>query len=350
MADTPPASPVVGTGWWDATGGQTYLWFNDGTSSQWVPMSNPSVGPAGPAGPAGSTVASGVTVTPTGNISSTNVQASLAELDSEKVAKAGDTMGVLTITGATAPMLSVICTGSTAGRIDVDAIVGQQSAVVFSEAGTAKFDVGKQGDNTFFIYNEALARYICYTNTGGDLMIQPTGGNVGIGTNVPAAPLHVRPAADQNFRFLGKSDLSSGVMIASLNDANTAGQGLEFYASTFMFVGGVTLGTPTGGDKGNGTLNATAVYANNVLLTSDAALKTDIESLPDCLPLVAAIEPRSFRWKDVEDGPLNRGFLAQEVAYQLGGAATTVDLGGLVAVLWKALQEAMARIEALEQR
>jgi hypothetical protein len=44
MSDTPPASPAVGQGWWnsaDATGGgQLYLWFNDGTSSQWVPSAN----------------------------------------------------------------------------------------------------------------------------------------------------------------------------------------------------------------------------------------------------------------------------------------------------------------------
>lgn len=49
-------------------------------------------------GAGGALAASTVTVSPTGQISSTNVQAALAELDSEKVAKAGDTMtGYLTL-------------------------------------------------------------------------------------------------------------------------------------------------------------------------------------------------------------------------------------------------------------
>jgi hypothetical protein len=42
ISDTPPASPTVGQTWFDSVGGQTYIWFNDGTSTQWVPMANPS--------------------------------------------------------------------------------------------------------------------------------------------------------------------------------------------------------------------------------------------------------------------------------------------------------------------
>ena len=41
---TPPASPVVGELWWDSTGGQLYLYYNDGTSSQFVPASNNTIG------------------------------------------------------------------------------------------------------------------------------------------------------------------------------------------------------------------------------------------------------------------------------------------------------------------
>ena len=48
-----------------------------------------NVGPQGPVGPG---VASTVAFTPTGNVASTDVQAAIAEVDTEKVAKAGDTM------------------------------------------------------------------------------------------------------------------------------------------------------------------------------------------------------------------------------------------------------------------
>jgi hypothetical protein len=48
ISATPPASPVVGTLWWDSVGGQLYVWYDDGTSSQWVIAVNS--GASSPAG------------------------------------------------------------------------------------------------------------------------------------------------------------------------------------------------------------------------------------------------------------------------------------------------------------
>ena len=39
LADTPPSSPNPGQLWWNSILGQLMIWFNDGTSSQWVPAS-----------------------------------------------------------------------------------------------------------------------------------------------------------------------------------------------------------------------------------------------------------------------------------------------------------------------
>lgn len=36
MSDVPPSNPAVGQLWWRSTNGQMYVWYNDGTSSQWV--------------------------------------------------------------------------------------------------------------------------------------------------------------------------------------------------------------------------------------------------------------------------------------------------------------------------
>ncbi|HEY1412396.1 MAG TPA: hypothetical protein VGF36_09650 [Rhodopila sp.] len=36
IGDTAPVSPTQGTLWWDSVGGQLYVWYNDGTSAQWV--------------------------------------------------------------------------------------------------------------------------------------------------------------------------------------------------------------------------------------------------------------------------------------------------------------------------
>lgn len=43
---TPPPTPQPGTLWFDANGGQLYLYFNDGNSSQWVAISSTGQAPA----------------------------------------------------------------------------------------------------------------------------------------------------------------------------------------------------------------------------------------------------------------------------------------------------------------
>jgi hypothetical protein len=59
VSDTPPASPVEGDLWFDSVSAQTFLWFTDSTSSQWV-IANNAQGVAGPPGPAGAPGAPGV--------------------------------------------------------------------------------------------------------------------------------------------------------------------------------------------------------------------------------------------------------------------------------------------------
>lgn len=41
---TPPASPSPGWLWWDTISGNLFIWYNDGTSSQWVPATATSGG------------------------------------------------------------------------------------------------------------------------------------------------------------------------------------------------------------------------------------------------------------------------------------------------------------------
>jgi hypothetical protein len=43
ISDTPPQNPGIGELWWDSVGGQLYIYYNDGTSSQWV-VTGPAAG------------------------------------------------------------------------------------------------------------------------------------------------------------------------------------------------------------------------------------------------------------------------------------------------------------------
>jgi len=49
ISATAPASPAVGTLWWDTVGGQMYIWYDDGTSQQWIVVTNqaPAIAPSG---------------------------------------------------------------------------------------------------------------------------------------------------------------------------------------------------------------------------------------------------------------------------------------------------------------
>lgn len=57
ISDTAPASPTAGALWWDSTVGSLRLYYNDGTSSQWVDASNGQ----GSAGIDGKTIINGTT-------------------------------------------------------------------------------------------------------------------------------------------------------------------------------------------------------------------------------------------------------------------------------------------------
>lgn len=65
ISDTAPSSPSTGDLWWDSSVGQLRIYYNDGTSSQWVDAFNSqglqgAEGPQGPQGPQGNTGAQGV--------------------------------------------------------------------------------------------------------------------------------------------------------------------------------------------------------------------------------------------------------------------------------------------------
>jgi hypothetical protein len=62
VSDTPPGAPVPNQLWWDSDAGILYIYYNDGTSTQWVATSGGAgggggepgePGPIGPAGPQG---------------------------------------------------------------------------------------------------------------------------------------------------------------------------------------------------------------------------------------------------------------------------------------------------------
>jgi hypothetical protein len=77
--------------------------------------------------------------------------------------------------------------------LELDArTVGSQSVVQFDEAGTQKFLIGKQTDNTFILYDATRNKNpFAYAPSTNVLTLQNADGRVGIGTGAPATNLEV---------------------------------------------------------------------------------------------------------------------------------------------------------------
>ena len=115
VSDTPPPAPLDNMLWWESDTGTLYVRYNDGTGAQWVQA-----------------VATPVLDT------------------SALVKKAGDTMsGNLSI----APALG----SSTLSLVAQQA--AQQVKVDFHQGGAVKWQVGKQTDDSFFIYGVTASKY-----------------------------------------------------------------------------------------------------------------------------------------------------------------------------------------------
>jgi hypothetical protein len=100
----------------------------------------------------------------------------------------------------------------------------------------------------------------------------------------------------------------------------------------------------------SGTANAA-----NFNTTSDATLKTNVETLSGSLDAVKSLRGVSFDW--LENGGSEIGVIAQEVEAVLPDVVSTNDegiksvkYGNMVAVLIEAIKEQQLRIEALEAK
>jgi hypothetical protein len=120
---TPPASPQPNALWWDSVGGQLYVWYNDGTSTQWVVANNTQAGVASFNSRQGA-----VTLTPadvraasTGVVDGSDVAAGQI---GEYLAVVGSSVGLSTVTAASCATINL-----TAGDWDVWGFVAYSFSV-----------------------------------------------------------------------------------------------------------------------------------------------------------------------------------------------------------------------------
>jgi hypothetical protein len=190
-------------------------------------------------------------------------------------------------------------------------------------------------------------------------------GNVGIGTASPMRALHitansaeivlestnVTDATQVGRLWRTRSDAGS-FYIEAMNGALNSG----FAALVATKSGNVGIGTGGPGyklDVQGGDINASgSVRASGVALSSDARLKSNVETLHDALADVQRLRGVRFTWK--KDGRSSIGLIAQEVEKVFPELVSTgangfkaVDYANLVGVLVEAMKQVSARQTAL---
>jgi cytoskeletal protein CcmA (bactofilin family) len=199
------------------------------------------------------------------------------------------------------------------------------------------------------------------TSTGGDIVINPQGGNVGIGIT-PTSPLHVSSGTTGNVANIISTNTSYGNDVLQIR-CSRSGASSE-YNNLTVFDNNTTLKMLI---RPNGNLlNVNNSYGS----LSDQTLKENIVDSPSQWDDIKAVQVRKYNFIDSTETQL--GVVAQELeASEMSGLVESVEMYSaneedepvrngefkksvkysvLHMKALKALQEAMTRIETLETK
>lgn len=191
ISATPPVGPLEGDLWWNLNSGIEYIWYNDGTSSQWV-ATNPYVH----TGTTGSAITIGVT--PVGDA----VPGQVLGVDDFNLVAAFSTTGSGNIVRATSPVL-------------VTPNLGTPTAVVLTNGTGLPISTGVTGLGA----NVAAALAIAVGSNGAFVVRGGTLGtpSSGVLTNATGLPIST-----------GVSGLGTGVAAALATNIGSAGAFVTF--------------------------------------------------------------------------------------------------------------------------
>jgi hypothetical protein len=90
----------------------------------------------------------------------------------------------LDVQSAASVIANFSSTAADTAEIRVSAASGWDAAIQFASGGTGNYEFGAEGDTgSLYAYDLNHNRYTIHQNSGGDLLLMPDGGNVGIGTS-----------------------------------------------------------------------------------------------------------------------------------------------------------------------
>jgi hypothetical protein len=248
--------------------------------------------------------------------------------------------------------------------------------------GNHVLDFGLSSTSTYsWLQSRSRTTY----GTNFDLILNPNGGNVGIGTTSPGDPLVVGSFAlhDGGNKVIafgyspgaGRNLLTGFPAEIRLEPANGR---LSFGTSATSFTSGTTptvltrMVITSQGNVGIGTVTPSVhlqvagdIIANSIAGSSDARFKTNIIPIENPLQKVMQLRGVTFDWKTKEfpnrtfSEKRSLGFIAQEVEQVVPEVVQTekssegyksVQYDKVVALLVEAIKEQQQQIEQLQQK
>jgi hypothetical protein len=229
--------------------------------------------------------------------------------------------------------------------------------------GSIGLDFGTYTNGTSWIQNRIYNNYASNYN----LVLQPNGGNLGIGTASPFSTLTVLGgdvSASYNTAMSLISDTAANQQVLNFGTSKTGGY--SFIRSYQLGVGEENLIlNPLGGNVGIGTaspgtykiyINGTG-YLNTTAwaYSSDRRLKENISFIQSGLSIIEQLKPVKFDY--IKGEKKQAGFIAQEVQKVLPDIITKGEDGmlamkteSIIPYLVKAVQEQQKEIEELKSQ
>ena len=223
-----------------------------------------------------------------------------------------------------------------------------------ANSSSGGFDIGVKGEITASINDNSAGYFISTSNA-------PTAGNVGV-----TGRAFNSGVSNTGGRFEAKFGGTAMGIIAS---ANGATNNYGVYASA------PTNGDTIPGPNYAGYFNGDLVYTGSFGLASDVNLKTNIDTLPNALPIIKQLKPKQFNFNQANypsmslAGGLQYGLIAQDVETVLPNLVNnnvhpakldsvgnvvvppvnfkSVEYEQLIPFLIKAMQEQQAKIDSL---